>query len=167
MMNTLLPEVSFAASFMVHVRDQSRPDTAGVARALAGALKARLARNIALSGDHVSFEGPGQFAVAPWSLLTPVDRGELKLAAIPGALRIEYRLVYTRHTVLSSIVALLGAGVVAVSSEWPVGVVAFVFFELVVCVANLSFSLGRVRDFCQRIVWDTLNRADTGRLTSA
>jgi hypothetical protein len=160
-------QVAFASSFTVPVPDRSTPDTTAVAQALARALTARLARNVALSSDHLSFEGPGHFAVAPWSLLTPVDRGELQLEAQARVLRIEYRLVYTRLAILSSIVALLGGAFSALSWGWPVGIVAFVFFELVLCVGNLSSSLTRARHFCQRVAWDTINRPNTGRLTSA
>ena len=159
-------EVRFSSSFAVPLRGQPTPDTGGVAQAVSRALTARFARNVVVSKDRVSFEGPG-FAVPNWRLLAPVDGGELTLASDADTLHVRYALRYTRSAIRLVVGALLPATIVGLAAGLLMGLAALVFFELVVCVANVSFSLGRMRDFFEVTVHRAMRESGAGRLTSA
>jgi hypothetical protein len=160
-------EVRFSSSFAVSLRGQPTPDTSGVVQAVSRALTARFARNVIVSKDRLSFEGPGIFAVANWRLLAPVDGGELTLASDAATLHVRYTLRYTRSAVLQVVAALLPATIIGLAAGLLMGLAALVFFELVVCFANLQFSLGRMRDFFEVTVHKAVREAGRGRLTSA
>ena len=167
-MITLSPlQVRFSSSFAVPLRGQPTPDTSGVAHQVSRALSARFARNVVVSKDRVSFEGPGIFAVTTWSLLAPVDGGELTLTSDADTVHVRYALRYTRSATLQAVVALLLATTVGLAAGFLMGLAAVIFFELVVCFANVRLSLVRMRDFFEVTIHKAVRGSGTGRLTSA
>ncbi len=140
------PEVRIVSSFTVRLRGGPIIDTSGVVQAISHALRSRLARNIAVSKDRVTFQGPG-FGVPNWSLLALVDGGELTLNSNSEALEARFALRYTRSAILLTVGALLLATFAGLVGGLFMGLAALVFFELVVCIANLSLSVVRIRDF--------------------
>jgi|ERR1041384_2555725 hypothetical protein len=149
MITLSLRQVRFASSFSVPLRGHPAPNTSQVAQQFSHALAARHARNVSVSGDRIVFEGPGIFATARWALLAHVDGGDLSITPEAEALRIRYAIRYTRFAILGTVIALLFATIVGLRSGLASGLAVFVFFELVACVANVSISLMRIRDFLE------------------
>jgi hypothetical protein len=167
-MITLSPlEVRFTATFSVPLRGQPVPDTSRVAQEVSRALRTRHARNVAVSGDRIVFEGPGILATGKWALLAHVDGGEMSITSDAEALHIRYTLRYTRFAILGTVIALVFATIVGLMSGLVGGLMVFVLFELVVCIANVSFSHMRMRDFFEVTADTAVRGSELGRLTSA
>jgi hypothetical protein len=167
MITLSLRQVRFASSFSVPLRGHPGPNVSQVAQELSRALAARHARNVAVSGDRIVFEGPGIFAAGKWALLAHVDGGELSVTSDAEALHIRYALRYTRFAILGTVIALVFATIVGLMSGPVGGLMVFVFFELVVCFANVSLSLMRMRDFFEVTAHTAVRGSELGRLTSA
>ena len=67
------------------------------------------------------------------------------------ALHVRFAIRYTRSAIVQTVMALLLATLAGLIGGLFMGLAALVFFELVVCFANVTLSIGRMRDFFEVI----------------